>query len=50
MSTILIVDDSATVREMVSEILKKGGLNVVEAHDGEQAQKKIEEENKIWGR
>ena len=44
MSTILIVDDSATVREMVSTILKKGGLTVVEVDDGRQAQQKIQEE------
>ena len=44
MRTILIVDDSATVREMVSEILKKSGLNVVEASDGRQAQQKIQQQ------
>jgi twitching motility two-component system response regulator PilH len=44
MSTILIVDDSATVREMVSEILKKGGLTVIEASDGIQAKQKIKEQ------
>jgi twitching motility two-component system response regulator PilH len=42
MSTILIVDDSATVREMVSGILKKGGLNVIEAINGTEAQDKIQ--------
>ena len=42
MSTILIVDDSATVREMVSGILKKGGLNVIEAIKGTEAQDKIQ--------
>lgn len=44
MSTILIVDDSATVREMVSEILKKGGLNVIEANNGAEAQKEIKKQ------
>ncbi len=44
MSKILIVDDSATVREMVSEILKKGGLNVIEAINGTEAQEKMQEQ------
>lgn len=44
MRTILIVDDSATVREMVSEILKKVGLNVLEAIDGRQAKEKIQQQ------
>ncbi|MGI0487105.1 response regulator transcription factor [Pantanalinema rosaneae CENA516] len=41
MSTVLIVDDSTTVREMVSEHLRKGGFNVIEAVDGEEAIEKI---------
>ena len=41
MSIILIVDDSATVREMVSDILKKNGLDVMEAADGVEAKEQI---------
>ncbi|HIK17812.1 MAG TPA: response regulator [Leptolyngbyaceae cyanobacterium M33_DOE_097] len=37
MPTILIVDDSHTVREMVSEQLRRAGFNVMEAIDGEEA-------------
>ncbi|KOR38254.1 MULTISPECIES: response regulator [Planktothricoides] len=44
MNTILIVDDSATVREMVSEILKKSGLNVIEAINGDEAKKEIQKQ------
>lgn len=42
MSIILIVDDSGTVREMVSDILKKSGLEVVEASDGVEAKEQIQ--------
>ncbi|MEB3829187.1 response regulator transcription factor [Phormidium sp. CCY1219] len=42
MSKILIVDDSATVREMVSDILKKNGLQVLEAADGVEAKAQIQ--------
>lgn len=41
MSTVLIVDDSPTVREMLSEQLKRSGLSVLEAVDGEEAMEKI---------
>lgn len=34
---ILIVDDSATMRLIISDALKKGGFEVLLAHDGEQA-------------
>jgi twitching motility two-component system response regulator PilH len=37
MPTILIVDDSLTFREMVSEHLRYGGFTVVQAVDGEDA-------------
>ena len=33
MSTVLIVDDSVTLRQIVTDLLKKSGLNVVEASD-----------------
>ncbi len=42
MSTVLIVDDSVTVREMVSGLLKKMGLTVIEASDGKEAKEQIE--------
>ena len=42
MSTVLIVDDSSTVREMVSDILRKSGLAIIEAADGKEAQEKIQ--------
>ncbi len=41
MSTVLIVDDSATAREMLSSILQNVGMKVIEARDGVEAQQKI---------
>lgn len=37
MHSILVVDDSASMRQMVSSTLKKAGLNVMEAVDGQEA-------------
>jgi twitching motility two-component system response regulator PilH len=42
MHTVLIVDDSLTVRQMVSEQLRQSGFVVVEAIDGEEAIAKIQ--------
>lgn len=42
MSTVLVVDDSQTVRQMLSELLQKGGLTVVEAANGLEAKEKIQ--------
>ncbi|QYO67566.1 PleD family two-component system response regulator [Leptolyngbya sp. 7M] len=42
MSTVLVVDDSQTVRQMLSELLKQGGLTVVEAANGLEAKVKIQ--------
>jgi twitching motility two-component system response regulator PilH len=42
MSTVLIVDDSQTVRQMLSELLAQGGLTVVEAANGVEAKGKIQ--------
>jgi twitching motility two-component system response regulator PilH len=42
MSTVLVVDDSQTVRQMLSELLQKGGLTVVEAANGLEAKAKIQ--------
>lgn len=41
MITILLVDDSPTVRSMVSELLKSKGIQVVEAGDGMEAIEKM---------
>lgn len=38
--TVLIVDDSVSIRQMVSHTLKQSGYNVVEAPDGEAALEK----------
>lgn len=37
MATILAVDDSASMRQMVSFTLKGAGFDVIEAADGQQA-------------
>jgi twitching motility two-component system response regulator PilH len=42
MSTVLIVDDSTTMREMVTDLLSKHGLTVVQANDGADAKAKIQ--------
>jgi twitching motility two-component system response regulator PilH len=42
MSTVLVVDDSSTIREMVAELLTQHGLTVVQATDGLDAKEKIQ--------
>jgi len=42
MSTVLIVDDSSTLREMISGLLIKSGMTVAEANDGVEAQAILE--------
>jgi twitching motility two-component system response regulator PilH len=42
MSTVLIVDDSQTLRQMLSEILQNSGLKVIEATNGVEAKEKIQ--------
>lgn len=42
MSTVLVVDDSQTVRQMLLELLQKGGLTVIEAANGLEAKAKIQ--------
>lgn len=42
MSTVLIVDDSSTLREMIAGLLINAGMNVVEARDGVEAKEMIE--------
>jgi twitching motility two-component system response regulator PilH len=41
MTTVLIVDDSSTLREMISGLLIKAGMTVLEAKDGVEAKEKI---------
>lgn len=42
MSTVLVVDDSPMLREMVSDLLQKSGLDVTQACDGVDAVEKIQ--------
>lgn len=42
MRTVLVVDDSNTVREMIADLLGKVGIKVLEASDGAEAKQKIE--------
>jgi twitching motility two-component system response regulator PilH len=42
MSTVLVVDDSSALREMIAGLLVNAGLTVLEAKDGAEAMKKIE--------
>lgn len=42
MKTILIVDDSQTLRRMLSDLLKSDEIKVVEATNGKEAQQTIE--------
>lgn len=41
MSTILVVDDSPMLREMISALLDKSGLTISVAKDGQEAKDKI---------
>lgn len=41
MITIVLVDDSPTVRKMISDLLKSKGIKVIEAADGIEAMEKI---------
>jgi twitching motility two-component system response regulator PilH len=42
MSTVLIVDDSQTLRQMLSDLLQKNGIKVVEATNGVEAKEQIQ--------
>ena len=42
MSKVLVVDDSNTLREMISELLKENGLNIDVASNGVEALEKIQ--------
>jgi twitching motility two-component system response regulator PilH len=41
MTTVLVVDDSGMLREMVADLLQKNGMTVIQACDGVDAQEKI---------
>lgn len=43
MSTVLIVDDSQTLRHMLSELLRDQGIEVMEATNGVEAKEKIQQ-------
>ncbi|MGD1902402.1 MAG: response regulator transcription factor [Geitlerinemataceae cyanobacterium] len=42
MSKVLVIEDSATQREMIADLLRKNGLTVIEATDGIEALDKIQ--------
>lgn len=42
MTTVLIVDDSQTLRQMLSDLLQKNGIKVVEATNGIEAKEQIQ--------
>ena len=46
--TIMTVDDSASVRQMVSFTLKGAGYEVIEASDGKDAVKKLNGRRSTW--
>ncbi|MFI5445962.1 response regulator [Polaromonas sp. UC242_47] len=43
--TILVVDDSAVMRQLISEILETGGYQVLSARDGDSALAQVLKEN-----
>jgi len=45
MRTVLVVDDSVTIRQMVSFTLKQAGFGVVEACDGQDALERLGKQN-----
>ena len=42
-ATVLVVDDSASVRQQVGTALRQSGFTIVEANDGAQGAKRIEQ-------
>ena len=48
MSTVLIVDDSQTLRQMLTDLLQNSGLKVVEATNGVEAKEKFKQKHPIW--
>jgi len=47
MTTVMIVDDSISLREMIAEMLRKSGVEVISAENGEDALKKIGDINHL---
>jgi twitching motility two-component system response regulator PilH len=47
MTTVMIVDDSNALREIIANMLRESGMDVISAEDGVQALKKIEEETQL---
>ena len=47
MTTVLIVDDSISLREMIADMLRKNGVNVISAGDGQEALEQIEKINQL---
>ena len=47
MTTVLIVDDSISLREMIADMLRKSGVNVISAGDGQEALEQIEKINHL---
>ena len=48
MKTIMTVDDSASLRQMVSLVLRGGGYEVIEAADGLDALSKLNGRDLTW--
>ncbi|NJN20554.1 MAG: response regulator [Leptolyngbya sp. RL_3_1] len=42
MSTVMIVDDSSALREMIAGLLSQAGMTILEAKDGVEAQQKLQ--------
>ncbi len=42
MSTVMIVDDSSALREMIAGLLSQAGMTILEAKDGLEAQQKLQ--------
>ncbi|MGF1496076.1 MAG: PleD family two-component system response regulator [Elainellaceae cyanobacterium] len=45
MTTILIVDDSQTLRKMLSDLLRSNGMEVLEATNGSEAMQQIQDKS-----
>ncbi|MGD1906138.1 MAG: response regulator transcription factor [Leptolyngbyaceae cyanobacterium] len=42
MSTVMVVDDSSALREMIAGLLSNAGMTILEAKDGAEAQQKLQ--------
>ena len=43
MTTVMVVDDSSTIRAMLTELLRQNGFEIMEAEDGMAAQKMMKD-------